>query len=171
MSTISSPPVRSAFTRQNPALALGAFIIAPARYLDMAAAHDTAVTLASSDLQSRFDRGELGAAWQRQIREQAEAYATSLTTSVRKSLNGSVLIMFLVLALAVGFGLVRPGLQFSLAKFVTVVGAFIGLWGGLLQAYPPVQTNKGEALHELVHARLSKTLFVLAAIGIFASLM
>lgn len=80
--------------------------------------------------------------------------------------------MVLVLIACVVVGAVRPNLPVSLQGCLVALAAILGLWGGLLQTYPPAQSNKGACLHEEVYALLIKALIVLAAaIGLFASLM
>jgi hypothetical protein len=159
------------FRPQNPAVALGAFFVSRTRYINMATEHDIALVLSSQYLRARYDRGEMGSGWEQNVGDRAEGYAVSVATSLRKSLGITVLILLVGVAFAVALGFVRPGLQFSPSKFLTGVGAFFGFWGGLLGAYPPVETFKGEALHEQVHSVMSRLLIGLTAVGFIAALM
>lgn len=161
----------SDYTRKNSFFALAALVIDRGRYLEMATEHDTAVALSSPDLRLAYERGTVTIEWHNSIKEQSRIYMHSLTGSIRSAVIASSWVMLAVAVAAVLFGFVRPELQFDKGKIVTVVGGYIALSAAALQLYPVVQTNKGEALHEHVHASLTRVLSALAAIGIFASLM
>lgn len=159
------------FERKNSFAALAAFLFNRVRYLDIAVEHDTAVSLSSADLQASFQKGMLTSEWHEGVKEQSRTHMFALTASIRNAAWLSFSIMLVVAMAAVALGLIRPHLSFAPAKLVTAIGGFFGLCGGALQFYPAIETNKGEAMHERVHALLTKFLFTLAATGIFASLM
>lgn len=159
------------FERKNSFTALIALLFNRVRYLDIAVQHDTAVALSSADLQAAYQNDILTSDWHQGLKKQSRTYMLSLTASIRNAVLIGSLIMLVVAAAAVAVGLIRPQLTFAPAKLVTIIGSFFGLCGGALQLYPAIETNKGEALHERVQALLTKILFTLGAVGIFASLM
>jgi len=149
-----------------------AFTFNQRRYLEMACEHDTALTLRSADLRASFDRGEFEVEWEQQNMQRTIVYANSLRGAIWNALRITALVTVLVLAACVVVGTVRPNLPASLQGCLVALSAILALWGGLLQTYPPIQSNKGVCLHEEVHSLLIKAFVVLAAaFGLFASLV
>lgn len=170
MPTLTPPHAK--FKRKRPSVALATFIFSRTRYLKSAEEHDIAVCLNSADVRFSYDQGRLGPEWEQAIKDQARLYAASLSTSIWGPFRLTAIVMMCVLAACVALGAVRPDLSFSLQGCVISTAAVLGLWAGMLQLYPPVQTYKGACLHEEVHIFLTKVLVALAAAGgLFASLM
>lgn len=92
----------------------------------------------------------------------------SLHRSVYLSLVQTICIAGAVLFVAWLLGEISPERSLDKSKVFTFSGAFLAVWGGLVQFHGVEKTWDGVALHEKVHAFVSLWLFVPGAIAAFS---
>lgn len=154
------------------ARAIGALLslLSSGRHVALAVPHNLACELVSEDLAEKHRTGAFPTA------EHLEALRLNALTNfiaVRRSIVISSLLAALIcgsaLAVAMALGKVHSSLPPDYGKIVTWVGAFLGIWGAVLQFRPAEESFKGTMLHERLHGLVVRILVVsgaaLAALG------
>jgi len=154
-------PIQRKFSRANTSDALLALLFERERYLLLAAEHEIAVSLDSRDFRAAYERGEYPKpGWEHDAAARASEHARHLTCGLRRALFATLSFALAGLVLAAAFGKVEPSLPLSAGKVLSVFGALLAAWATLFELGGYAATYMGQALHELLHPKFFRVLFL-----------
>jgi hypothetical protein len=131
------------------------------KYLDLAMSHGMAVDLEAADLAAKYKAGTFPKpGWEEDARVLARQGREELLSAFRSSLVVLVAITFLAIASLSIAGNISPDLPVAWAKVFSAVGGFLTAWATLFALGSIWRSWDGVALHELVHPKLFKLLFL-----------
>ena len=147
------------FKRANVFLATFHFIFLFSKYQRIAANHDIAINLEAPDLKRNFENGT----YNPDVRD-AMISSVDSAKKLRLALLKSFFAVFLTLSVALSFtfyeGSVKPSLLLSWEKILGLTAAFLLMWSTLFELGWGLRTAKGQALHELIHSLIFRTIFI-----------
>ena len=147
------------YKRANVGLATFLFIFVFSKYQRIAANHNIAINLEVPDLRRNFENGT----YKPDIRD-AMIDAIASANKLRLALLKSFLAVFLTFSVALSIGLfegsIKPSLPLSWKKCLELTAAFLLMWSTLFELGWGLRTWKGQALHELIHSFIFRTIFI-----------
>ncbi len=147
------------YKRANVCLATFLFTFSFSKYQRIAANHNIAINLEAPDLRQNFENGT----YKPDIRNaliDAVASAKELRLALLKSFLAVFLTLSVALSIAFFEGSVKPSLLLSWKNILELTAAFLLMWSTLFELGWGLRTWKGQALHELIHSLIFRTIFI-----------
>jgi hypothetical protein len=140
-------------------LATFLFVFRFSKYQRIAADHNIAINLEAPDLRRSFENGT----YEPDVRDfliNAVDSANELRWALFKSFFAVSITLCIALLLTFLQGSVKPSLPLSWKSVFEIFAAFLLMWSTLFELGWGLRTWKGQALHELIHSLIFRTIFI-----------
>tara|TARA_R110001583_G_scaffold193014_1_gene360374 strand:+ start:418 stop:915 length:498 start_codon:yes stop_codon:yes gene_type:complete len=142
-------------------LAILLFIFRRQKYLEMAVKHVIDSNLAEPDQKKRYDEGTIDIKeLKRTFRKQSIRAANDLQKGLCSSFLYILTLTILSVFVAYTKGVIDPSLTINYSKLITYIGVYLASWATLMELGGSFRSWDGGALHELIHPRMFKILFI-----------